>query len=70
MPHGQFRLTMTTQTIGLTRTMWRMDSQHTAYCQVATLRPLTLQQTETYKDETKATQVTFTPAWMAATTRR
>jgi len=69
VPHGQFRLTMTTQTIGLARTMWRMDSQHTAYCQVATLRPLSLQQTETYKNETKATQATFTPEYVMRITR-
>lgn len=67
-PHGQFRLNMNTQTIGFVRTLWRMDSQHMALCQVATLRPISLQQTEVYKDETEATRADFTAEGVRRTT--
>lgn len=58
---GQLRLSMKTQTIGLVRTMWRMDSQHTAFCEATTLRPIRLQQTEIYSGETESTQADFFP---------
>lgn len=58
---GQLRLAMTTKTIGVVRGLWRMDSQHTALCQVPSLRPISLEQTEVYKDETEVSQVTFSP---------
>jgi len=67
-PRGQLKLSMTTQTVGLARTMWRMDSQHTAICQSATLRPIRFQQTETYKDETEATHAEFSPTEVRRTT--
>ncbi len=69
VPRGQFRLSMATQTIGFARTLWRMDSQHTAFCQIATLRPIRLQQTEVYKDETRTTQVNFSPTDLRRITR-
>lgn len=68
-PRGQFKLTMDTQTIGVARTLWRMDTQQTATCQIATLRPLSLQQTETYKDETETTQAQFLPDEVRRTTK-
>lgn len=61
-PHGQMRLSMKTQTIGAVRALWRMDSQHTAFCSATTLRPLRLQQTEIYKGETESSQVEFSAA--------
>lgn len=66
---GQLRLSMNTQTIGFVRTLWRMDTQHTAVCQIATLRPIRLQQTEIYKDETEATQAEFSTEGVRRQTR-
>ncbi len=68
-PRGQLRLAVTTQTIGFVRTLWRMDTQHTALCQAATLRPIRLQQTEIYKDETETTQAVFSPESVVRQTR-
>jgi len=56
---GQLQLSMNTRTIGVVRTLWRMDTQHTALCHATTLRPIRLQQTEIYKDETETTQAEF-----------
>lgn len=68
-PRSQFRLDMNTRTIGLARTLWRMDTQHTALCHISTLRPITLQQTEIYKDETEESQVKFSAQDVRRTTR-
>jgi hypothetical protein len=69
VPRGQLRLAMNTQTIGFVRTLWRMDTQHTAFCQIATLRPIRLQQTEIYKDETETTQAEFSSEGVSRYTR-
>lgn len=66
---GQLRLSMHTQTTGFVRTLWRMDTQHSALCQAATLRPIRLQQTETYKDETETTQAEFSVEGVKRQTR-
>ena len=66
---SQFRLAMNTKTIGVVRGLWRMDSQHTALCQVPSLRPISLEQTEIYKDETETSQVTFFPDEVRRTTK-
>ena len=58
-PRGQYQLSMTTKTTGFVRTLWRMDSQHTALCTAATLRPIRLQQTEAYKSKTETTKAEF-----------
>ena len=60
-PHGQYQLSMTTKTTGFVRTLWRMDSQHTALCTASTLRPIRLQQTEAYKSETETVKAEFSP---------
>jgi hypothetical protein len=67
-PRGQLKLSMTTKTTGIVRTMWRMDSEHTAYCQSATLRPIRFEQKEVYKDETEATKAQFTDKEVRRTT--
>ena len=67
-PHGQYQLAMKTQTTGLVRTLWRMDSQHTALCMAATLRPIRLEQTEVYKSEKETTKVEFSPEGTRRTT--
>lgn len=58
-PRGQLRLNMDTKTIGPVRLLWRLDAQHTAVCDAATLRPISLRQTEIYKRETEATAAEF-----------
>ena len=58
-PRGQLQLAMTTRTIGLARTLWQMDTKHNALCDAGTLRPIRMQQTETYKDETESHDVVF-----------
>jgi hypothetical protein len=68
-PHGLYQLNMTTQTTGLVRTMWKMDSQHTAYCTASTLRPIRLQQTEAYKSETQTTKTEFSAEGARRTTQ-
>jgi Protein of unknown function (DUF3108) len=56
---GQLQLKMDTKTIGVVRGIWRMDAKHTAWCDAATLRPIALQQTESYRDETLKTEAKF-----------
>lgn len=56
---GEQRLTMKTSTTGAVRALWRMDAVHEAYCRLATLTPLRLLQTETYRDEIERSRVTF-----------
>jgi hypothetical protein len=58
---GQYQLKMTTQTIGAVRALWKMNSEHTAFCTAATLRPIRLEQTEVYKSETEVTKAEFLP---------
>src|SRR5690242_14049718 len=35
-PSGQYQLNMNTQTTGFVRTLWKMDSRHTACCTAST----------------------------------
>ena len=58
---GQLKLAVTAKTIGFARTLWRMDLQHLALCDPATLRPVSLLQTETYKAKTLIAKVDFAP---------
>ena len=59
VPGGQLGLAVKAQTIGIARTLWRMDAQHTAWCNATTLRPIRIDQTETYADEKETTRATF-----------
>jgi hypothetical protein len=59
---------MKTQTSGVARTLWRMDSEHTALCDATTLRPIRLEQSEVYKKETETTKVEFSPEGTRRTT--
>ncbi len=58
---GQLKLVVTAKTTGFARTLWRMDMQQTALADVATLHPISLQQTETYKEKTLIAKVNFAP---------
>jgi hypothetical protein len=68
-PHGQYQLAMNTHTTGFVRTLWKMDSQHIAFCTASTLRPIRLQQTEIYKSETETTKTEFSAEGARRTTQ-
>lgn len=56
---NQMRLTVKAKTTGVARAMWRMDTDHTAFCDATTLRPIRLEQKEVYKGKTETSKVTF-----------
>ena len=58
-PEGRCVLDFSAKTTGVVRTMWKMDAQATAACDPATLRPVKLTQTETYKKKVVTTVVDF-----------
>jgi len=58
---SQLKLAVTAKTTGFARTLWRMDLHQTALADAATLRPISLQQTETYKNKTLIAKVNFAP---------
>jgi hypothetical protein len=68
-PRGQYQVSMTTQTTGFVRSLWKMDSQHTACCTASTLRPIHLQQTEVYKSKTETTKTDFSAEGARRTTQ-
>ena len=57
---NQMRLAVKAKTTGAARALWRMDTDHTAYCDSTTLRPIRLEQKEVYKGKTETAKVTFT----------
>ena len=56
---GLLKLTVKAKTTGLVRKLWQMDAQHTALADAATLHPVSLLQTETYKAKTLIAKVNF-----------
>jgi hypothetical protein len=58
---GQMRLKVHARTTGAVRALWRMDTEHIAFCDAATLRPISLEQTEVYKAKTEIAKVSFSP---------
>jgi hypothetical protein len=56
---GEVQLEVRAKTVGLARSLWRLDALHSAVARAATLRPLTMRQTEIYKDETLITDLWF-----------
>ena len=66
---GQLRLEVKAKTVGAVRTLWRLDAQHSAVCDAATLRPISLQQTEIYKSETESAKATFFPTYVERRTK-
>jgi hypothetical protein len=59
MKGGMTRLSVSAKTIGFPRTLWRMDAVHTATMQTASLRPISVRQTETYAGEVRKTKLDF-----------
>jgi hypothetical protein len=53
------KLDVTARSEGFVRSLWRMDATQTALCHADTLRPLSAEQTETYKREELKTQLDF-----------
>jgi hypothetical protein len=64
-----YELSMNTATTGFVRTLWRMDSQHSASCNAVTLRPIKLHQVEAYKAKTLTTETEFLPDVVRHTTQ-
>ena len=58
-PNGLLRLKVKTATSGMVRSLWRMDAEHLSLIQPGTFDPVSLTQTETYKDETRTTRLAF-----------
>jgi hypothetical protein len=56
---GVLRLDVKAKTTGFVRTLWKLDAQHTAVTTAATLRPVSVEQTEVYKKVTRRTRLTF-----------
>src|SRR4051812_7289501 len=53
------RLAVTAQSIGVVRSMWRMNVENVSTMQTSTFRPISMVQTEIYKNETQKTKVDF-----------
>lgn len=64
---GEQRLVMTTATSGAVRALWRLDARHDALCRPTTLAPISVEQTETYRDETVRTRATYDAAGVSRT---
>jgi hypothetical protein len=58
---GQMRLSVHARTTGAVRALWRMDTDHVAFCDATTLRPIRLEQTEVYKKKTEIANAIFSP---------
>ena len=57
---GVTRLAVTTRSIGVVRGMWKMDSQSVSTMRSDTMRPISLNQTEVYRNESEKTKVDYT----------
>ena len=55
---GLLRLDVNARTVGFVRTLWRLDTQATSLA-ATDLRPVSVQQTEAYKDKTRRTRLSF-----------
>ncbi len=57
---GLLRLDMNARTVGFVRSLWRLDTRSTALAGTD-LRPVSVDQTEVYKDKTRRTRLNFNP---------
>lgn len=53
------RMSVSAKSVGLVRSTWKMDAQHLSNMHTATLRPISMTQTEVYRKESEKTQVEF-----------
>ncbi len=56
---GQMRMEVTAHTTGFVRTLWQMDLEYLATLMAASLRPVSVVQTETYAKKTIKTSLDF-----------
>ena len=47
------------QTVGVVRTLWRLDAEQTSFVRANTYRPVRVEQKEAYKDESRTTRLVF-----------
>ena len=64
---GLLRMDVKGKTIGLVRTLWRMNAEGVSLCRPVTLRPVSVVQTEFYKEKTVKTQLEFDDTGVAQT---
>jgi hypothetical protein len=57
---GRFQVQGKGGTVGFVRALWRMDVHHRALADAETLRPLEMEQTESYRRKKFVTQLAFT----------
>jgi len=57
--NGKVELVATGKSVGLARTLWKLDADHDACANSRTLRPLNLRQTEKYAAKTITTKTQF-----------
>jgi len=57
---SRFEFTGTGGTIGFVRALWKMDVNHRAFADAATLRPIEMKQVESYRRKKLVTQLAFT----------
>lgn len=67
---NQMQLKFTTRTVGAVRALWQIDAEHIARCATSPLRPISLQQTEKYRNETEKTKADFSPEEVARLAER
>ena len=60
---GELQTRVTTQTVGMARSLWTMDSSHLELTRRSDLLPLWLQQTETISSKQNAFRVDFEPGF-------
>jgi hypothetical protein len=56
---GLLRMYVKTATSGFVRTLWKMDAEHVSLVQPGTFDPVSLVQTEKYKNKSRTTRLTF-----------
>lgn len=56
---GRFQLEGTGKTIGLVRALWKLDAEHTAAADARALKPIEMEQTESYRKKKLVTHLTF-----------
>jgi hypothetical protein len=59
-PETEFQLEATGRTIGLARALWRLDANYRGIAEAQTLRPVEMNQTESYPWKQVATHLNFT----------
>ena len=64
---GQQRLRAKAGTSGFVRSLWKLDATHSAVSRADTMRPVTVEQTEIYKRETKKIRLVFDPEGVTRT---